>query len=66
MTGNLVDELMREHKAGVTRSDYWAVIIAIVLETHPEIYKHPKMVEFMAKVRNYQAIRQGEDYCGTR
>jgi len=50
----LADELMRQHNAGVTRSDYWEVIINIVLETHPEMYGHPKMVEFMAKLNKYQ------------
>jgi len=52
-------ELKHQSEAGVLRTDYWDIIIDILIELHPEIKTHPKMVQFMEKLQRYQQEREG-------
>ena len=62
-TKKLADDLVRQHMAGVTRSDYWNVVINILIELHPEIGTHPKVVEFMDRLTKYQNSHKEERQC---
>ena len=51
----ITDELLKQGNAGVLRTDYWGVVIDILVELHlPEMKNDPRMVQFIDKLTQYQ------------
>ena len=58
-TLKIAEELKHQSEAGVLRTDYWGIIIDILIELHPEVETHPKMVQFKEKLQRYQQETEG-------
>ena len=55
-TLRLAKELQEQSKLGITRNDYVFTMVNALCELHPEIYRQPKVKEFMEKMRRYEGI----------
>ena len=53
-TLRLAKELQEQSKLGITRIDYVFTMVNALCELHPEIYRQPKVEEFMEKMRGYK------------
>ena len=53
-TLRLAKELWEQSKLGITRSDYVFIMVNALCKLHPEIYRQPKVKEFMEKMREYK------------
>jgi len=54
----LMDELVEESKAGVLRTDMLDAYLLALIDLHPECQKHPKVAEYMERVKNYRESKK--------
>ena len=53
-TEQLLDEMVKQSKAGITRSDFFKVMIEALIKLHPEIQDDPDVIAFGVKLAEYQ------------
>ncbi len=50
----MIDELVAQADAGITKLDYLQVMVEALMLLHPEVKNNPNVIAFMTKLSNFK------------